>query len=425
MKKHNLLSPLPPKKSDDPSKSTKAAKSDDIASSDDTAKTDVTAAPAAAIFSETSSAKTTPAPTESLRSPAPLTWQQEMKRAIRDGHALLQAVGLRGAARSSGAGQGRAEALDPRFQEAQASFPVFVPPSLLSRIEPGNASDPILRQVLPSVDEQDPELNVGFGVDPLSEFSVAGESEIGGSMGPAIIQKYRSRALLITTGACGVHCRYCFRRHYPYATLPPDRSDWSAWVDPVAADPTLMEVILSGGDPLVLTDLSLQRLTQRLREIKHVRWLRIHSRMPVVIPSRVTAGLVESLQGFAACTMVIHCNHAREIDESVVQAIARLRQAGIQVLNQAVLLRGVNDSVAAQKELSLRLVEAGGLPYYLHHLDRVQGAAHFLVPLAQGQAIVTQLRQELPGFAVPRYVKEIPGQPHKTLVQAADDFSGI
>jgi EF-P beta-lysylation protein EpmB len=213
-----------------------------------------------------------------------------------------------------------------------------------------------------------------------------------------------------------VHCRYCFRRHFPYPAAPQQRTRWQPWLEPIAADSTIQEVILSGGDPLVLSDGSLERLLSGLRAIPHVRWLRIHSRMPVVIPQRVTREFVELFPAFSAKIMVIHANHAQELDDEVAAAIERLRIAGFQVLNQAVLLRGVNDSVEALEGLCRRLVDCGVVPYYLHQLDRVQGAAHFEVEPAVGLRLLEALRRRLPGHAVPRYVQEIPGQPYKAVL---------
>lgn len=339
-------------------------------------------------------------------------WTNDMKGAIRDSHQLLFAVGLMPTGEFAG---GMAAAV-----LSKPSFPVFVPPALLVRIRRGNPDDPILRQVLPWAVEEDADTQSEFRTDPLGEFSehsdpAATEPEPTPS-DRKWIQKYHGRALLITTGACGVNCRYCFRRHFPYPAAPQQRTRWQPWLEPIAADPTIREVILSGGDPLVLHDESLRRLLDGLREIPHVKWLRIHSRMPVVIPSRVTRQFLSLFDGFSAKTMVIHANHAQELDEGVGRAVAGLRQGGFQVLNQSVLLRGVNDSVAALADLSCRLIELGVMPYYLHQLDRVRGAAHFEVPIERGLELVTALREQLPGHAIPRYVQEIPGQPNKTIL---------
>lgn len=339
-------------------------------------------------------------------------WTNDMKGAVRDSHQLLAAVGLMPA---DGFADGFAAAV-----LAKPSFPVFVPPALLARIRRGNPDDPILRQVLPWAVEEDVAVQADFGTDPLGEFSELADPD-SNTLEPAPsdrkwIQKYHGRALLITTGACGVNCRYCFRRHFPYPAAPQQRTRWQPWLEPIAADPSIREVILSGGDPLVLHDESWQRLLDGLRDIPHVKWLRIHSRMPVVIPRRVTSRFLSLFDGFSAKTMVIHANHVQELDDEVARAVAGLRHCGFQVLNQSVLLRGVNDSVAALADLSCRLIELGVMPYYLHQLDRVRGAAHFEVPIERGLELVTELRQQLPGHAIPRYVQEIPGQLSKTIL---------
>ncbi len=369
----------------------------------------------------------------------PHGWTWQMKHAIRDQRQLLAAVGLAGHAQpatglgrhvpASGVASGLASDLAAALP-AETEFPCFVPPALLQRIVPGNPADPILRQVLPVAEETADAATPGYSRDPLAEFAAGVAAVERLEQGATLesptasealaprqwIQKYSGRALLITTGACGVHCRYCFRRHFPYPAAPQQRTRWQPWLEPIAADPTIQEVILSGGDPLVLSDVSLERLLNGLRAIPHVRWLRIHSRMPVVIPQRVTRDFVELFPDFAAKVMVIHANHAQELDDEVAAAIARLRAAGFQVLNQAVLLRGVNDSVEALEGLCRRLVDCGVVPYYLHQLDRVQGAAHFEVTQAEGLQLLEALRRRLPGHAVPRYVQEIPGQPYKTVL---------
>lgn len=326
-------------------------------------------------------------------------WQDEMKHAVRDLATLRSRLGL---PISEAGGEDVAEAA----HQAQRQFPVFVPPSLLQRIRPGDPADPILQQVLPVSQEQDSP--VGFSQDPLQEQ--------GANQTQPVLKKYQGRVLLVTTGVCGVHCRYCFRRHFPYQQLPQNRTDWTPWLEPVQKDDTINEVILSGGDPLVLNDLSLTRLCESLKQIPHVRWLRLHSRMPVVIPSRITSELLAAITGFAHTTMVLHINHAQEIDGTVKAAVAQLKQAGVSVLNQSVLLRGINDSVEALEQLSIQLIESGIQPYYLHQLDRVQGAAHFEVPQPEAIQLVEQLRRRLPGHAVPQYVREVPGQPYKTLI---------
>jgi EF-P beta-lysylation protein EpmB len=286
-------------------------------------------------------------------------------------------------------------------------FPVFVPPSYLSRIRPGDPNDPLLRQVLPVAEEA--EVVSGFISDPVGD----GDAKLASG----VLQKYHGRALLITTGSCAVHCRYCFRRHFPYEEAPHSSAAWDAALALVAQDPTITEVILSGGDPLMLVDSRLAALVEKIEAIEHVTRLRIHTRLPIVVPARVTEELLAWLTGTRLTpVMVVHANHAQELAEDVAEALGELRCAGALLLNQAVLLRGVNDSVEAQQALSERLIELGVVPYYLHQLDRVAGAAHFEVPVDEGRRIVEELRTRLPGYMVPRYVQEIAGEANKTVL---------
>ncbi len=221
--------------------------------------------------------------------------------------------------------------------------------------------------------------------------------------------------LVQTTGACAVHCRYCFRRHFPYSESPRGIAAWQPALDEIAADSSITEVILSGGDPLTLVDESLAELAARLAETPFRRRPRVHTRLPILIPERVNDELIDWLCGSRLTPiMVIHANHAAELDAPVAAAIDRLAAAGVRLLNQSVLLRGVNDSLDALLALSERLVDLGVMPYYLHQLDRVAGAAHFEVPEAAGLALVEQMRVRLPGYAVPRYVREVAGAPYKT-----------
>ncbi len=221
----------------------------------------------------------------------------------------------------------------------------------------------------------------------------------------------------MATGLCAIHCRYCFRRHFPYSEDQQGTHDWQPAIDYVASDPTIREVILSGGDPLSLGDARLAELVERLAEIPHVGRLRVHTRLPIVIHERVTTELVALLRATRLTTIVVvHVNHAQELDTATAAALARLVDAGIPLLNQSVLLAGVNDSVDALAALSQRLVELRVLPYYLHQLDPVAGAAHFKVDPARGRALIRQLRQRLSGYAVPRYVREVAGQSHKLVL---------
>jgi EF-P beta-lysylation protein EpmB len=219
---------------------------------------------------------------------------------------------------------------------------------------------------------------------------------------------------MVTTGACAVHCRYCFRRHFPYDESPKSPQAWTAALDAIEADEGVHEVILSGGDPLTLVDRSLAELARRIAAIGHVRRLRIHTRLPIMIPQRVTPELLQWLTATRlAPVVVIHANHAAEIQGDAATAVRRIVAAGIPTLNQAVLLRGVNDSADVLADLSERLLDLGVIPYYLHQLDRVAGAAHFEVPVVEGLQIMEELKRRLPGYAVPRYVREVAGERYK------------
>lgn len=237
------------------------------------------------------------------------------------------------------------------------------------------------------------------------------------SPAPGVLHKYRGRALVLVTGACGVHCRYCFRRHFPYADHTRWGDGWGRVLDWLAASPDVEEVILSGGDPLAVGDDRLADLAVGLAAIPHLRRLRVHTRMPVILPERVDEALLSWLgHSRLRPVVVLHANHARELDGTVGGAIARLRASGATVLNQAVLLAGINDTVAAQCDLARQLFELGALPYYLHLLDRVAGAAHFEVSEARARELLRGVMAELPGYLVPRLVREVPGAPCKVPV---------
>jgi EF-P beta-lysylation protein EpmB len=323
--------------------------------------------------------------------PEPRHWQRLWREAVRDPRELLALLDLDLAA------AGISEA-------AAAQFPLRVPRGFVARMRPGDLHDPLLRQVLPV----DAEMRAvpGFSLDAVGDGAA--------KMADGVIHKYRGRALLVATGSCAVHCRYCFRRHFPYAEETAARDDWSVAVAAIAADPTIDEVILSGGDPLSLATPKLAALTAQLAAIPHLRRLRIHSRLPVVLPERVDAELLQWLSALPwPVAFVIHANHAREFDAGVDAAMARLRGSGVQLLNQAVLLRGVNDSVDALADLSERSFAAGVLPYYLHQLDRVEGVAHFEVPDDEARALHAALAARLSGYLVPKLVREIPGDSGK------------
>jgi EF-P beta-lysylation protein EpmB len=328
------------------------------------------------------------------RHPAPSsTWQHELAGAISDPAVLARALGLD-------------PALFAAAGQAGALFRLRVPHSFVARMRRGDAADPLLRQVMPVAAELQEQQ--GFAADPLAE-ALAFKA-------PGLLQKYQGRALLITTGACAVNCRYCFRREFPYAEQVGQGPLHQA-LEAIAADPSVEEVILSGGDPWSLTDARLRALTDRLARIAHLRRLRVHTRLPVVLPSRVDAGLLAWMRDLPwPLAVVLHTNHANEIDDSVRAACSRLRAAGATLLNQAVLLRGVNDSVAALAQLSQQLFAAGVVPYYLHLLDRVRGAAHFDVPEATARQLIGELAATLSGYLVPRLVRELPGGPAKIPV---------
>lgn len=272
----------------------------------------------------------------------------------------------------------------------------------------GDPDDPLLRQVLPAPAEDDDV--AGFTDNPVGE--------LGMFRGDGLLNKYHGRSLLVATGACAIHCRYCFRRHFPYDEGQPDGREFSAALDQIASDESIDEVILSGGDPLVLPDDRLADVASALAEIPHVRRLRIHTRMPVVLPERVDEALVGWIDTSPLpVVVVIHANHPNEIDASVVRALSVLDAAGATLLNQAVLLRNVNDSSEVLEGLSKRLFECGVLPYYLHLLDRVAGAAHFEVDEDRALQIIKSLQARLPGYLVPRLVREVEGAPSKVAVK--------
>lgn len=325
-------------------------------------------------------------------------WRRLWREAVTEPSELLQLLGLDG--------------LADRLPADSAGFPLRVPRSFVARMRHGDPTDPLLRQVLP-LDLETLAVE-GFGLDAVGDAAARS--------GRGVLQKYQGRALLVATGSCAVHCRYCFRRHYPYGEDSAAANAWQAALHAIEADPSVDEVILSGGDPLSLSTAKLRELGERLRALPQVRRLRIHSRLPVVLPERVDAELLDWLADLPLQkVMVIHANHAREFDESVARALADLRTAGLTVLNQAVLLRGINDTVEDQVELAEAGFAAGALPYYLHQLDRVVGAAHFEVPDADALAIESALRKRLPGYLVPRLVREVAGAASKLPLSIATE----
>ncbi|AMV32318.1 L-lysine 2,3-aminomutase [Pirellula sp. SH-Sr6A] len=324
--------------------------------------------------------------------PAIDSWQESMKRAIRTPNELLQTLHI------------NPSELD-WSHVGQSEFPLFAPLEFVARMERGNPRDPLFLQVWPAREES--QTADHFRADPVGDLAV--------EKAPGLLHKYQGRVLMIASGACAIHCRYCFRRHYPYETAPKSMQHWEESFLAIERDSSIREVILSGGDPLSLVDATLTRWIDRIEAIPHVHRLRLHTRLPVVIPSRVTTGLVERLaRSRLAHWVVLHINHANEIDDAVAAAIARLRNAGSTVLNQAVLLRGVNDDPDSLTKLFERLIDLRVGPYYLHQLDRVQGAAHWEVPETVGRELLQEVRKRLPGYAVPLYVREIAGEENKT-----------
>lgn len=315
-------------------------------------------------------------------------WQQELAAAFTDIAALCSYLQL-------------SPSDLPVAAAAAKNFPLRVPHGFAARIEKGNPDDPLLRQVLPLHDEL---LALpGFSNDPVGDLQAVSAH--------GVLHKYSGRALFITTGACAINCRYCFRRNFPYADLQLSKSKENSAVDYIAAHDDISEVILSGGDPLLLSDERLQALLAKLGRIAHLKRLRIHSRLPVVLPSRITDELIAALtQQPQQTVVVLHSNHANEISPAVVVACAMLKAAGITLLNQAVLLQGVNDNAESLCALSETLFTAGVLPYYLHLLDRAAGTGHFEVPEAQAAALLRQVRQRLPGYLVPKLVREQEGE---------------
>ena len=330
------------------------------------------------------------------------SWQSELARAIRDPDELLRLLNL------------PSSLLEPAIRSARR-FPLRVTQSFLARMEAGNPNDPLLRQVLPLAAEetlnnekQSIETPASWGqIDPV------GDTEAMAS--PGLLHKYQGRVLLVSTAACGIHCRYCFRQYFPYQQANPLGTQLPATLAYLNQHTDVHEVILSGGDPLSISDNRLAMLIKQLAAIPHLKTLRIHTRLPVVLPQRLLAGELDWLNASRlSVVMVVHINHPREINEEFRQAIKCLQGRNITLLNQSVLLKGVNDSTNCLIELSHKLLECGILPYYLHQLDKVTGAAHFEVPISTGHHLIEQMRAKLPGYLVPRYVQEIAGQAAKT-----------
>jgi len=335
--------------------------------------------------------------TSPTRHPIPLSsWQRDFAEAVTDPAELLALLGLGN------------EWLAPARAAAKV-FPLRVPRSFVARMRHGDANDPLLRQVLPLAEELDEV--TGFVTDP--------NRESGFRLAPGLLRKYSSRALLIATEACALHCRYCFRREFPYDEQQGETGRWKEAVAAIAADRSITELILSGGDPLSVSNARLRALSSDLENVTHLESLRLHTRNAVVLPSRIDQGFIEWLRALRwRVTIVLHVNHPNEIAADAIDALERLRGTGALLLNQSTLLRGVNDDAQTLSELSRRLHRHGVLPYYLHLLDRVRGSAHFEVTDSTGIALIQTMAQQLPGYLVPKLVREVAGAEANTVIAA-------
>lgn len=316
-------------------------------------------------------------------------WQNHLKNAVTTCSELAQLTGL------------DAEALD---WDPNTNFDLRVPRTFIEKIKSGDPNDPLLLQVAPQKKES--VVVNGFTNDPLNE--------IEATKSPGLIQKYEGRALIISASACAVNCRYCFRREFPYQDHRNIGENQTLKV--IANDPSIREVILSGGDPLIMPDSSLIKLMENIVTIPHICRVRIHTRLPVVIPHRITNGLINYFSTLSCpLIIVLHFNHANEIGPDTRSALYSLASSGATLLNQSVLLRGVNDSPETLARLSESLFQAGVLPYYLHTLDPVSGTSHFEVSKEETSRIFSSLQEKLPGYLVPRLVREVPGGKAKQL----------
>jgi EF-P beta-lysylation protein EpmB len=323
-------------------------------------------------------------------------WQKELSNVVTDPKKLLEMLEI------------NSEDYLQHFN-ARKLFPVRVPKPFITRMKKGDFNDPLLQQVMPLADEFT--ITPGYSTDPLEEHDTVAEG---------LLHKYKHRVLMIVKSGCAVNCRYCFRRHFPYQENSPNKAQWQPALSYIENNDAINEVIFSGGDPLMASDEHLTWLVQQLEKIPHVKRLRIHSRLPVVIPQRITSELVNLLKNTRLkSTFVFHINHPNEIDDKFLQAIALLRTAQIPLFNQSVLLKGINNNSAVLCQLSEKLFDNGIQPYYLHMFDPVQGVAHFDVPEYQAKSIVTEMMAILPGFLMPKLVREIAGEANKTPINLA------
>ena len=327
-----------------------------------------------------------------LNTPSREEWLHQLADVITDPNELLQLLGLDSHPELAAG------------TDARRLFALRVPRAFASRMQKGDPQDPLLLQVI--TQSQEFVDAPGYSTDPLDEQT---------SVVPGLLHKYRNRALLLVKGGCAVNCRYCFRRHFPYSDNQGNRRNWQQALEYIRQQPELDEIIFSGGDPLMAKDHELAWLIAQLEQIPHIKRLRIHSRLPVVIPSRITSALCKLLAGSRLQTLLVtHINHAQEIDQALRDALQQVKSAGVTLLNQSVLLRGINDNAATLAALSHALFDAGVLPYYLHVLDKVQGAAHFYVSDEEARAIMRELLTQVSGYMVPKLAREIGGEPSKT-----------
>jgi len=295
----------------------------------------------------------------------------------------------------------------PVSNTAAANFPIRVPLSFAACMEKGNPDDPLLKQVLPTQEELI--AYPGFNNDPVGDLKATAQT--------GVIHKYHGRVLLINTGSCAINCRYCFRRNFPYAELQLSKQSELAAINYIRQDHSLSEVILSGGDPLLLNDARLTKLLEQLDDIEHIKRIRIHSRLPIVLPARITDEFIKTLQKSSKqIVIVVHCNHANEINNQVITAFNTLKAHGITLFNQSVLLKGVNDQVDTLCTLSEKLFHHGVIPYYLHLLDKAAGTGHFEISETRALALIKEVQATLPGYLVPKLVKEVAGENSKQIV---------
>ncbi|MCW9014011.1 MAG: EF-P beta-lysylation protein EpmB [Gammaproteobacteria bacterium] len=337
--------------------------------------------------------KTVPISVSSIQ-PIPAGWQQQLSQAITDPLQLLKMLEID-------------SQHFPQCQEASHDFQLKIPRSYVEKIQPGNINDPLLLQVMAT----------GFELEKIAGFKQDPVGDLAAMPIPGLLHKYQGRVLLVTTGACAIHCRYCFRRHFPYSNNSPGRDQWQDAMAYIEQRADITEVILSGGDPLILSDQKLAAVLDKLGNIPHLKRLRLHTRLPVVLPDRITDELIHILKTMPQkVCIVIHANHGNEIKSAECKALKALHKAGITLLNQSVLLKGINDDIQSQKELCETLYANGVLPYYLHLLDPVAGAAHFETSEQKAIQLMDQLRSLLPGYLIPRLVREKPGENSKTPV---------